>query len=212
MCRSSSGPSTSAPCAPNSDGVRHRFAAVNLVTGTVEHAPTGAPEHSSADRGHPPRDGCALGRRSGAVRVRVSQGSRRLWDLVVVRPHISSGLNGSGVELKDVRYRGKKVLRRAHVPILDVEYDRTVDLRGCGPTYRDWQNEEAASSPRATTSARVPCMSASGQDDIRGRHRPRQLPRCDGKPCRLDQPTRRAQGDDSVKPLESCLRKVDRFR
>jgi len=84
VCRSSSGPSTSAPYAPNSDGVRHRFAAVNLVTGTVEHAPTGAPEHSSADRGHPPRDGCALGRRSGAVRVRVSQGSQRLWDLVVV--------------------------------------------------------------------------------------------------------------------------------
>ena len=129
--------------APDGDGVRHRFAAVNLVTGTVEHAPAGAPEHSSADCGHPPRDGCAQGRRSGAVRVRVSQGSQRLWDLVVARPRISSGLNGSGVELKDVRYRGMVVLRRAHVPILNVEYDRSVDLQGCGPTYRDWQNEEA---------------------------------------------------------------------
>ena len=75
------------------------------------------------------------------------------------------------MELKDVRYRGKTVHRRAHVPILDVEYDRPVDLQGCGPTYPTGRTRRHASSPRATTSARVPCMSASGQDDFRGRHR-----------------------------------------
>ncbi|HSK98552.1 MAG TPA: hypothetical protein VK891_18135 [Euzebyales bacterium] len=137
--------------APEGDEVRHRFAAVNLVTGAVEHAPAGAPAHSHNDCGLPSRDGCALGRRSGAVRVRVSQGDEQLWDLLVARPRISSGLNGSGVELKDVKFRGMRLLRRAHVPILNVEYDRSVDLEGCGPTYRDWQNEEA-------------CFVAQGQD------------------------------------------------
>ena len=83
--------------------------------------------------------------------MRMTEGSQRLWDLIVARPRISSGLNGSGVELKEVRYRGVKVLRRANVPILNVEYDRTANLEGCGPTYRDWQNEEA-------------CFVAEGQD------------------------------------------------
>jgi Cu2+-containing amine oxidase len=36
-----------------------------------------------------------------------------------------------------VSYRGKRVLRRANVPILNVRYDGDA----CGP-YRDWQNEE----------------------------------------------------------------------
>jgi hypothetical protein len=122
---------------------RHRFVAVNLSTGAVQHAPPGAPAASSNDCGVPSRDGCGQGRRSGAVRVRMAEGERQLWDLVVARPRISSGFNGSGVELKDVRYRGARILRRAHVPILNVQYDRSVDLEGCGPTYRDWQFEEA---------------------------------------------------------------------
>jgi hypothetical protein len=129
--------------APGEHDVRHRFAAVNLVTGAVDHAPARAPEHSHDDCGVPWRDDCAYGRRSGAVRVRMSEGSKQVWDLVVARPRISSGLFGSGVELKEVRYQGMRVLRRANLPILNIEYDRTADLEGCGPTYRDWQNEEA---------------------------------------------------------------------
>jgi hypothetical protein len=39
--------------------------------------------------------------------------------------------------LRFVDYRGKRVLYRAHVPILNVHYD----TGPCGP-YRDWQNEE----------------------------------------------------------------------
>src|SRR5690606_38226591 len=42
---------------------------------------------------------------------------------------------GSGVELRDVRYRGRLVLRQAHVPILNVLYDD-------GVSFRDWQNGE----------------------------------------------------------------------
>jgi Cu2+-containing amine oxidase len=39
--------------------------------------------------------------------------------------------------LKYVDYRGKRVLFRAHVPILNVKYNGNA----CGP-YRDWQNQE----------------------------------------------------------------------
>lgn len=60
-----------------------------------------------------------------------------VWDLFAVRPSASSGNYGSGLELLEVEYQGKKVLAQAHVPILNVEYEGGT----CGP-YRDWQYEE----------------------------------------------------------------------
>jgi hypothetical protein len=74
---------------------------------------------------------------AGSAWVTVTQGGTTLWKLLVVRPAASSGTNGSGVELRYVDYRGKRVLYRAHVPILNVKYDSDA----CGP-YRDWQNQE----------------------------------------------------------------------
>lgn len=74
---------------------------------------------------------------AGSVWVTVTQGGATIWRFLVVRPAASSGTNGSGVELKYVDYRGKRVLYQAHVPILNVRYDGNA----CGP-YRDWQNEE----------------------------------------------------------------------
>jgi hypothetical protein len=74
---------------------------------------------------------------AGQVWVTVSQGGTTLWRFLAVRPAASSGTNGSGVELRYVDYRGKRVLYRAHVPILNVKYENDV----CGP-YRDWQYEE----------------------------------------------------------------------
>jgi hypothetical protein len=74
----------------------------------------------------------------GSVSVTVTQGGATVWKFFVVRPAASSGTNGSGVELKYVEYRGKRVLFRAHVPILNVKYNGDA----CGP-YRDWQNQES---------------------------------------------------------------------
>lgn len=74
---------------------------------------------------------------AGQVWITVSQGGTVLWKFLAVRPAASSGTRGSGVELRFVDYRGKRVLYRAHVPILNVHYDKPP----CGP-YRDWQNEE----------------------------------------------------------------------
>jgi hypothetical protein len=70
----------------------------------------------------------------------ISLGAQELWTFTAIRPSSSSGRMGSGIELRDVKYKGKTVLYRAHVPILNVEYERQVS--GCGPYYRDWQYME----------------------------------------------------------------------
>jgi copper amine oxidase-like protein len=74
---------------------------------------------------------------AGSVWVTVTQGGATIWRFLAVRPAGSSGTNGSGVELRYVDYRGKRLLYRAHVPILNVKYNGNA----CGP-YRDWQNQE----------------------------------------------------------------------
>jgi hypothetical protein len=58
---------------------------------------------------------------------------------VAVRPAASSGHpdKKSAIELRYVRYKGKLVLWRGHVPILNVRYNNDV----CGP-HRDWQDAE----------------------------------------------------------------------
>ncbi|NNF58555.1 MAG: T9SS type A sorting domain-containing protein [Rhodothermaceae bacterium] len=60
-----------------------------------------------------------------------------VWSFDIVRPSNSSGGRGSGLEVRDVYYNGRLVLKRGHVPILNVEYD----AGGCG-CYRDWSYQE----------------------------------------------------------------------
>ena len=59
---------------------------------------------------------------SGQCWITVKSGGQTLWHFLAVRPGASSGTNGSGIELRYVDYRGKRVLYHAHVPILNVEY------------------------------------------------------------------------------------------
>ncbi len=61
-----------------------------------------------------------------------------VWRFQAIRPTASTGCNGSGVELRDVKYLGRPVLKQAHVPILNVQYPTS---QRCGP-YRDWLYEE----------------------------------------------------------------------
>jgi hypothetical protein len=61
-----------------------------------------------------------------------------VWSLCWSTPEDSSGIDGSGLELRDVSYKGKLVLRRAGLPLLNVNYDPG----GCG-SYRDWQHGSA---------------------------------------------------------------------
>ncbi len=122
-----------------SDG-RHEIVGANLIQQAVVRFDGGAPGSSRAfgdvcgpDYIQQPTTNSA----AGQVWITVSQGGTVLWKFLAVRPAASSGTRGSGVELRFVDYRGKRVLYRAHVPILNVHYDNNA----CGP-YRDWQNEE----------------------------------------------------------------------
>ncbi len=61
-----------------------------------------------------------------------------IWEMLIIRPSASSGASfeRSGLEIRDVRFKGKSVLKRGHVPILNVKY-----VNSCGP-FRDWQYSE----------------------------------------------------------------------
>jgi hypothetical protein len=79
-------------------------------------------------------------RAPGTMNLQISQDGKVLWTFQAIRPSASSGTKGSGIELKNVKYKGKTVLFQAHVPILNVEYE--AEGTGCGPHYRDWQFAE----------------------------------------------------------------------
>ena len=62
-----------------------------------------------------------------------------VWDFCYVSPAKSSGANGSGLELSNVRYRGVLVLAQAHIPILNVKYvPNAANCGGQNLCYRDW--------------------------------------------------------------------------
>ena len=59
-----------------------------------------------------------------------------IWEMDVVRPSQSTGPDGSGLEIRDVHYNGYLVMKRGHVPLLNVKYEA-----GCN-CFRDWQDSE----------------------------------------------------------------------
>lgn len=63
------------------------------------------------------------------------------WSLNFRRPCLTqattSGGRGGGLEVSNVRFNGRLVLFKGHLPILNVKYQNDA----CGP-YRDWQYEE----------------------------------------------------------------------
>ncbi len=78
---------------------------------------------------------------AGQYQLTVSQNGAPLWEMLVIRPSASSGTHRSGIELRDVKYKGKTVFKRAHTPVLNVQYDPRPGQLNCGP-YRDWQYSE----------------------------------------------------------------------
>ncbi|GAA3446991.1 hypothetical protein [Planomonospora venezuelensis] len=131
--------------------VRHRIVAVDVTARTVDWSPAGVgvAMHPGDCESHLPAPVESLRDRGGpdAVRLRVLDGGAELWNLVVVRPRASAPQDpgdGSGVELREVRYRGRLVFRQAHVPILNVQYEED------GVTFRDWQNQETRFSATGT--------------------------------------------------------------
>lgn len=128
------------PHAPHS--LQHEIVGVNLSRSTIVRFPTGAPPTAMvAPKVCAPRNaGQANTARgvggSASLNIRDDSGSP-LWSFQVLRPSVSSGTRGSGLDLRNIRYRGQLVASQIHTPIVNVQYARNV----CGP-YRDWQYSE----------------------------------------------------------------------
>ena len=89
-------------------------------------------------------------------------------------------------------YRGRKVLERADVPVLNVEYD----AGGCG-CYRDWQDSESvfettAAAGGTTTAYYTDATAGSVRTNCERRTAPSSDPARRG---RLQRPQRRPQPD-----------------
>lgn len=62
-----------------------------------------------------------------------------VWQMCWLRPNQSSGPRGSGLEIRNVWYRGKQVFKRAHAPMLFAEYRNGAG----GNCYRDWKDQNS---------------------------------------------------------------------
>ena len=60
-----------------------------------------------------------------------------VWEMCWLRPSQSSGVQGSGLEVRNVHYNGYLVLKTAHSPILFAEYTS-------GTCYRDWKDSNSS--------------------------------------------------------------------
>jgi hypothetical protein len=135
-----------------SDEARNEIVGVNMIDRTVLRFPERAPSAalaSEATCGIPDAENqfpTPFGL-PGEFRVNTTQADGSpLWSFRLFRPSFSLGTNGSGVTLREVDYRGKRVLFRAHVPILNVQYDGNA----CGP-FRDWLFAESFIRADGTT-------------------------------------------------------------
>ncbi|MGH7494365.1 MAG: hypothetical protein ACREOO_18490 [bacterium] len=125
---------------PLSDEVRHEIVGIHMIRPELLRFENRAPLRALAHHpicGSPFIPQPTARHTPGQATITITLAGTVLWKFVVVRPAASAGTNGSGIELRYVDYRGKRVLHRAHVPILNVKYDNDA----CGP-YRDWQNQE----------------------------------------------------------------------
>jgi hypothetical protein len=128
---------------------------VNMVRGKVVRFANGAPKTAisaptacglpGAGQSTTPRG------TAGQYDLTITQGPTVLWQMTVIRPSVSSGTRASGVELRNVDYKGKRVFARAHAPVLNVQYVNNA----CGP-YRDWQYQEGSFAANSTAADVAP--------------------------------------------------------
>ena len=126
---------------PRRGSEQHEIVGVDILRRQVRRFENRSPVNAQANSsmcGQPDAGQATVRGTPGQAWITISQGGTVLWKFLAVRPAASSGTNGSGIELRYVDYRGKRVLYRAHVPILNVKYKNDA----CGP-YRDWQNQES---------------------------------------------------------------------
>ena len=87
-----------------------------------------------------------------------------LWEFDFLRPANPSIQSGMGLEIRDVFYRGRKVIERAGAPVVNVRY---TDGGGCG-CYRDWQDTEGGfAAPPAPGTLPLPCYAEAAAGTVR---------------------------------------------
>ena len=72
------------------------------------------------------------------IKVSWPSASNPVWEMCWLRPIHSVGARGSGLELRNVHFRGILMMKRSHAPILFAEY------RNVNTCYRDWKDVEAS--------------------------------------------------------------------
>ncbi|HEX7768883.1 MAG TPA: hypothetical protein VF422_02525 [Dokdonella sp.] len=67
-----------------------------------------------------------------------------IWEMCWLPPSQSVGPDGSGLELRQVHFKGHRVMNRAHAPLLFAEYNGST-------CYRDWKDDDARHLADAAT-------------------------------------------------------------
>lgn len=150
---------------PKSERWKNEVVGVNMIRESVIRYDGGAPAASNAvavNCGVPSAGQSTAGNgTAGQFQVVISRGAETIWSFLLVRPSASSGNNKSGIELRNVTYRGKLVLSRANAPVLNVQYYRNL----CGP-YRDWSWQEGKFAASGSLVMADPTPSDGGQSGI----------------------------------------------
>src|SRR5262245_59254706 len=114
---------------------------VHIPTALVVRYPSGAPETSRAAllACGPSNEGCGYTTGPCSYYQIVWPAADPVWKLKVRHPSCTDSVQGqgTGLEITDVYYRGRMILKRAEVPVLNVLYAGNT----CGP-YRDWLDSE----------------------------------------------------------------------
>jgi subtilisin-like proprotein convertase family protein len=120
---------------------KNEIVSVHIPTGLVVRYPSGAPETSRAAllACGPPGSGCGYATGPCSYYQIIWPAVDPVWKLNIRHPNCTNSVqgDGTGLELTDVYYKGRLILKRAEVPVLNVLYSGNT----CGP-YRDWLDSE----------------------------------------------------------------------
>jgi subtilisin-like proprotein convertase family protein len=116
---------------------KNEIVSVHIPTATVVRYPSGAPPTSNAAllACGPATSGCSYTPGPCSYYQIVWPAANPVWKLNVRHPSCTGAVqgDGTGLEITDVYYRGRLILKRGDVPVLNVLYDGNL----CGP-FRDW--------------------------------------------------------------------------
>lgn len=120
----------------------NEIVSVHIPTASIARYPSGAPDSSRAQllACGPNTSGCSYSITQPCSYYQVSWPTTSpVWKLNIRHPSCTTSVqsNGTGLELTNVYYQGRLILKRAEVPVLNVLYSGNT----CGP-YRDWLYSE----------------------------------------------------------------------